>query len=333
MGGKSDPYARVLSGMQVRAQTDYILDNLDPEWDTALYVPVHSMREDLVFEIMDYNDISKDKSIGLCDFLLKDVIKETKTENDQVVYDALEPVDRWVELTNRERKKGKGQLHYIASFIPLMEFEKQKKKEEETAAEAGKDAPQQEAPATPPQEPADASTAAVLPTIPEKEIHGEVVKVTEDRSKVNLLAYESGVLTVTIHEVKLPEKYRVNAEILLDSVDPQYRTAELKGNDLPFNETGDAFVKEMDFSKLMVRVRPVRDNDKEDEDVGQWSSSVRDIVRRLMERDPSKEEEEDEGQVYKLANSNGGTIRLSFKFTPVVKFKLDPRESLESKCY
>lgn len=92
-GGKSDPYVRVMSGMQVRGQSDWIPDNLDPEWDTVLYVPVHSMREDLIFEVMDYNDIQKDKTLGLCDFLLKDIIKESKTSEGQVFYESLNPIE------------------------------------------------------------------------------------------------------------------------------------------------------------------------------------------------------------------------------------------------
>lgn len=94
VGGKSDPYARVLSGMQVRGQTERIDDDLDPNWNTILYVPVHSIREDLVIEVMDYNEIQKDKSLGVTSVILKDFIQERTAENGQVVYESKEVQDR-----------------------------------------------------------------------------------------------------------------------------------------------------------------------------------------------------------------------------------------------
>ncbi|KAI9277156.1 C2 domain-containing protein [Phascolomyces articulosus] len=339
-GGKSDPYVRVLSGMQVRAQCERVDDNLDPDWDAIFYVPVHSTREDLIFEVMDYNDIQKDKSLGLFDFILKDIVKESKTEDGQTFYEGLDAIDKWVDLTSAERKKGKGKLHFSASFIPTMDIPKppateEKEQEQTQQPEQSTEQPAESAsagngqvpPATPPQE------AQAAPDIPaEKDLHGEVIKYTsDDKAKVDLLAYESGVLSVSIHNAKFPERIRATASILLDSNDSQYRTASIKGVDMPFNETGDAFVKEMDFSKLIVRVQQDNDKDKDDSNIGYYTSSVRDIVRKIMERQAKGEEEEDSIETFKLLDSDLGTIRLSFNFVPVVNFKLDPRESLENQ--
>lgn len=93
-GGKSDPYLRIMSGLQSRGQTEAVLDNLDPVWDTALYVPIHSLREDLMLEVMDYNDVQSDKFLGMCDLLIKDLVIEKKTEDGQSVYEALPCVQR-----------------------------------------------------------------------------------------------------------------------------------------------------------------------------------------------------------------------------------------------
>lgn len=231
-----------------------------------------------------------------------------------------------------ERRKGKGRLHFAASFIPMMELPQPEKKEEEEKKEENKEeankddvANGQEPPATPPEE-ADQLAVADLP---ESDLHGELIKYNAEK-KIDYLAYESGILTVTIHGAKYKERVKGFAEVLVDSNDPQWRTAQIKGVDLPFNETGDAFVKEMDFSRVVVRIRPSSDDDKDDSTIGYFTSSVRDIVRRIMEK---TDEENEEGESYRLIDSDGATIRLSFKFTPVVNFKLDPRESLESKSY
>ncbi|KAF7727699.1 hypothetical protein EC973_007255 [Apophysomyces ossiformis] len=314
-GGKSDPYVRVLAGMQVRGQTDVILDDLDPVWNSSLYVPVHSLREDLIFQVMDYNDISKDKILGLHDFILKDIVKETVVDG-QTIYVGLDPVDRWVDLTSNERKKGKGRLHYTASFYPILELPKEEEEKEETGEEI-----------TEQKEESEKQVDGVIPadkTLPERDLHGELIKYTEDK-KIDLLAYESGILAVTIHDVKLPERMKVTTDILLDSNDPQYRTSQAKGIHLPFNETGDAFVKEMEFSRLVVRVKAVKDNDKDDSHVGYYSRPVRDIVRALMNEDNS------EPKSFDLLECPGGSVRLNFKFTPVIQFKLDPSESMENQ--
>ncbi|KAI8376305.1 C2 domain-containing protein [Radiomyces spectabilis] len=331
-GGKSDPYVRILSGMQVRGQTEYIDDNLDPTWDTALYVPVHSIREDLILEVMDYNEFQKDKTLGQADLILKDIIRETTTPDGQKVYEGVHksPQDRHADLLNHERKKGKGTLHYEVSFHPTLELAKKEdeKKDETQAAEA----PAEQTNGTTPAQPdTETSTAPVKEELPEKDLHGELIKYTEDK-RIDLLAYNSGILSVTIHAAQLPEKEKVTADILLDSNDAQYRTAQVKGRDLPFNETGDAFVKELDFSRLVVRLKPVKDNDKEDSYVGFWTNPVRDIVKKLQTRSAEEQELiELKGEEFKLLECPGGTIRLSFAYRPVIQFALDPSESLENQ--
>ncbi|RCI05087.1 hypothetical protein CU098_011999 [Rhizopus stolonifer] len=290
-GGKSDPYVRVMSGLQSRAQTEAILDNLNPVWDTAVYVPIHSMREDLMLEVMDYNDIQKDKLLGMCDLFIKDLVEEKKTD-DQVVYEPLPAVKRQVELMNNTRKPGRGQLDYEASFFPTLALAKQDTENEEAPIE-----------------------------YPKTDLHGELVRYTPDH-KIDLLSYASGVLSVKIHDVDLPQKAKAVVELLVDSNDAQYRTTPVKGTHLTFDEFGDAFVKEMDFSRLIVRVRDAKDDYKDEGRIGFWTSTVQDIIQSMTE---------DEAQEYRLLDCQGGMIRLSFKFVPVVKFTLDPSESLENQ--
>lgn len=322
-GGKSDPYVRVMSGMQPRGQTEAVLDNLDPVWDTALYVPIHSMREDLLLEVMDWNDVQKDKFLGMCELLIKDIVAEKKDENDQVVYEALPAIKRTAELISHERKTGRGQLNYEASFFPTLALAKQATDEEKEDKEVKENKEEKK-------EETDAEKVdvpkATLPEqdVVEKDLNGEIIHYTADK-KIDLLSYESGILSVTIHQVQLPSKTKAVAEILIDSNDAQYRTSQQKGDRLYFNETGDAFVKEMEFSRLVLNVR--KPDDKGEERIGFFTSTVRDIVKEIM----NGSFEEDKSKEYRLLGCAEGRIHLSFKFTPVVRFKLDRSESLESK--
>lgn len=240
-------------------------------------------------------------------------------------------VFRTVDLTNLERTKSKGTIHYAASFHPTLELAKQEEKEgegEETPAtgEENKEAVDQTEAAI--QDAAVGGTSEKSDdALPEKDIHGETIQYTDDK-KINLIGYESGILTVTIQSVKIPNRNRAVVDVLVDSNDAQFTTSQLRGVELPFHETGDAFVKEMDFSRLMVNVRRWTDNEKEREVIGYYTTPVRDIVRQIM----NGEHDSEKGKEVNLLDCAGGTARLAFKFTPVIQFKLDPAESLESKC-
>lgn len=241
---------------------------------------------------------------------------------------------------NHDRKSGRGQLNYEASFFPTLALAHQATEEELKAKEkknekytATQDAKKNDKEATSiTTEPVDSTEPTELTAgPPTKDLHGEPIKYTDDK-KIDLLSYESGVLTVKIHEVVLPQKAKAVVEILLDSNDAQFRTSEAKGTTLSFQESGDAFVKEMDFSRLVVCVRNPK-HDNEEHRLGFWTDSVRNIVQDIQTQSKSENEKEatDDIKEYKLLDCPNGLIRLSFKFIPVVQFKLDPSESLESK--
>lgn len=94
--GKQSPYVRVKSGKQVRARTE-ILDNTEvPEWGEYHYVPIHSMRENLVLEVMSWTSGSKDKSLGTTLVNLSDLITECKDDNQNVYYESkVDKLDRY----------------------------------------------------------------------------------------------------------------------------------------------------------------------------------------------------------------------------------------------
>ncbi|CAO3643790.1 unnamed protein product [Cunninghamella blakesleeana] len=355
--GKSDPYVRILSGTQIRGQTEYIDDNLNPDWNTALYIPVHSIREDLLIEVMDYNDIQSDKSLGVTDLILKDLIKVTKLDDENVIYDALETVERNVDLKNIERTKSYGTIQYAASFHPTLELaKKQEEKENEKTNENDIEKETVETAignqsSTTVNETTTATTTTTTTTIttttttsseetteasekdtaieetPENDIHGEKIKYTEDK-KIDLKGYESGILSIDIKNISIPSnRGRTIADILVDSNDAQYTTAILKGADLPYHETADAFVKELDFSQLTINVRKWSDNEKDYEIVGYCKVFVRDIIRDIMNGTHDCET----GKEVKLLDCENGTALLGFKYTPVINFKLDPSESLENQ--
>lgn len=119
LGGKSDPYVRVSINNRTLARTEVQNNNLNPIWDQIVYVPVHNLRERVNFEIMDYENIGKDRPLGSVSLDVSEcaVASETDpaypyaTKGHQVRNDRI-----------RLEKAGmyKGTLNYEVDFKPAM---------------------------------------------------------------------------------------------------------------------------------------------------------------------------------------------------------------------
>ncbi|KAG2172009.1 hypothetical protein INT43_001486 [Umbelopsis isabellina] len=346
-GGKSDPYVRVKSGVQVRAQTDVVDNNLNPEWGSILYVPIHSIKEDLTLEVMDWNANSKDKSLGVVDLTVKELVKQcAEGEGDslQKWHESTgKKIDNWLALKSLDRTQVKGELRFAAEFYPTLALAKNATQEEkEKAVQGDAEAAVNEAEGRGEVSDIGAETdkmiAKIDSEIPEKDLHGTYIKYTPD-DIVDLRSYESGIISVKIMEVQFDSPKHMCAEVLVDSIIPQYRTTKLKGTSLEFNETTDAFVKETDFSRVAIQLKDGDADEKSSDVKAYWVGQVSDILRRIQVRNRQLRDQNespstpDEGQWYPLLGDDSGNaqIRLSFNFLPVLDFKLDPRESLENQ--
>ncbi|ORX52810.1 hypothetical protein DM01DRAFT_1336589 [Hesseltinella vesiculosa] len=353
-GGKSDPYVRVMAGSQSRARTQVIENNLFPEWGEFHYVPIHHMRDNLVMEVMDWNAKTKDKLLGSATLRIRDLVKEHRLAKDKTThqpevkwYSQLAKIDKWVPLKSPNGKTNKGELRYTAEFYPGLALppsvnqqpaivtqcdanttENSPDKKSGLATDCESSAPADMTPTT---------TTSLTAT----DLHGLAIKWTPD-GFVDLKSYSSGVLMVRIHEVEMARPVHAYCSVLVDSLYSQYRTVGLKGKSLLFNEAADAFVKEADFSKLYIEVKPfTSDNDKNEEKYGYWSGSVNDVMRLVQHHNRTRQtsafqdtEQTDEGQWLDLSDTSAdlpGRIRLSFAYFPLADFELNPDESLENQ--
>jgi Ca2+-dependent lipid-binding protein len=100
--------------------TAYLLIDLNPVWDQIIYTPVHSLKETLLLEVMDYQNLTKDRSLGTVELKVNELAREKPK-------DAGDPLCSF-ESTGREDKSEpirldrgnqyKGELHYVAEFLP-----------------------------------------------------------------------------------------------------------------------------------------------------------------------------------------------------------------------
>jgi Ca2+-dependent lipid-binding protein len=114
--GKSDPYVRVLlSGVQ-KGRTVTWQNNLNPDFDEVVYVLVHSIREKLIVEVMDEENMAKDRSLGHLEVSLKEYIQEENGE--YAVHDTKELLSQ--QLIWGPGRSNKGTLNYSCSFFPCI---------------------------------------------------------------------------------------------------------------------------------------------------------------------------------------------------------------------
>lgn len=113
MGGKSDPYCRVLSNNTVTGRTETIQNNLNPEWNSYVYAPVRSLQDRLTLEILDYQSKSKDRRLGSVSLSVGEYIQHTDSG-----YTATGLREKEEPIRLKGDKGIKGMLRFNAIFVP-----------------------------------------------------------------------------------------------------------------------------------------------------------------------------------------------------------------------
>lgn len=113
--GKSDPYVQVLLSGIEKARTVTFQNDLNPDWDEVIYVPMHSNRERLTLEVMDEENVGKDRSLGLVELAASDYVHQADN-GEYEVHDSKR------QMSEPLRMKGigapKGTLNFTVSFFP-----------------------------------------------------------------------------------------------------------------------------------------------------------------------------------------------------------------------
>ncbi|KAI8389419.1 C2 domain-containing protein [Blakeslea trispora] len=335
-----DSYVRIKSNNQKRAKTEIIDNSTNPEWGEHHYIPVHSMYETFVLELMQWNSKDKDKLIGSTMLSAHEMMEERKTDNTSW-YKALDKkLERQVPLHNGNSQKGF--LIYTAEFYPTMTLKEEQENEEneETIPETKEG---EEATSSSNKTSSDALQKNELPMV---DLHGIPIRYTPD-DLVDIHAYNSGVMTIKVHEIKSSTVYECYCHIMIDSLSPQHKTEVLKGRTLAFNATTDAFVKDAGLSRVAIELKPKDSTEKDDAKVAYWYESTERIIQQIQRRARQKLltssswnmanlfkiEDDDEGEWYNLLQPAGGSaqVRLSFSYSPLLNFRLDPQESMENQ--
>ncbi|GAB7350158.1 hypothetical protein MBLNU459_g0823t3 [Dothideomycetes sp. NU459] len=128
--GKSDPYARVLLSGIMKGRTVTYKNNLNPDWDEVVYVPIHSTREKLTLEVMDEETLGKDRSLGMIELSASDFVHQEES-GEYAINDSKKVLAEQLRIG----KKGppKGVLNFTASFFPTLNVIDPEDEEKEAA--------------------------------------------------------------------------------------------------------------------------------------------------------------------------------------------------------
>lgn len=183
-------------------------------------------------------------------------------------------------------------------------------------------------------------------TLPKFDLHGLPIRYTPD-DLIDLSSYGSGILTIKIHEVKSSTFMDCYCRVMIDSLTSQHQTNTLKGRTLTFNETTDAFIKDAGFSRVAIELKPAEKTEKDDDRIAYWFDSSDRIIQQIQRRAREQKfydnegsfdlrqmlmhTEQDEGEWYDLLGIEGAQIRLSFGYSPLLTYTVNPDESIENQ--
>ncbi|KAF8604948.1 tricalbin [Ceratobasidium sp. AG-I] len=360
LGGKSDPYVRVMLNAVTMARTEVKNNNLNPEWDQIVYVPVHSLREILYLECMDYQHLTKDRSLGFVELPVASLAEQCDDERVPFVGTGKRDVAGPIRL---DKGLFKGELHYTAEFIPAIalrgvsfegaddikraiERAKGGHEDEEgvaSADESSESSSDEEMQKVPMEITVNAKGHRVSKHRPAKsidtmrtgqtgntDVSDSIDELEEETPETKgpgvemsieeILAHQSGVLVFNIMDGQLAKKARL--EVLLDDgYWPVFGTEKARSTQANWEQVGEGFVKELDFGRVWLRLNENDEGDKEDI-IAEFKLDTKEFLEQSLAGPATFTLVDAEGK-------NKSTIRIQAKYVPV-EITLDPRESINN---
>ncbi|KAI9841404.1 MAG: hypothetical protein M1837_000737 [Sclerophora amabilis] len=329
--GKSDPYVRVLlSGIET-ARTVTFQNNLNPDWDEVIYVPMHSTREKLTLEVMDQENLGKDRSLGLIEVAASDYIRQTEN-GEHVATGERQQLSDGLRLNGKGSPRGK--LNYTVSFYPCLnvadpEEEEQEKKEQEEAAKVTdeKDAVDVDNERKESAGKVDTNLASQLAQSEDRQldVNGEQNQPKLHLKPDDLIKYKSGLIVFKLIEGDMTHS-NCQVEVLIDDMlFPSYISSKARSRHTKFDEVGDTFVRELDVSQITLRLRQKSDSrgdDKPDYTLAKLTGNTLDTLKQGLYTPTVLSLRDNEGGVSK--------VKVSLRYIPV-DMQLDPAESVDNQ--
>ncbi|OLL23513.1 hypothetical protein NEOLI_001252 [Neolecta irregularis DAH-3] len=346
-GGKSDPYVRIMVLNDVRAKTVVIQSELNPHWDEILYVPLHSEKEIYTLEVMDWQNLTHDRSLGFTEVSASDLIKQDENNGEYLENSAR--VERTEPLISRSNhNSAKGHLIYNASFYPCLNVAdpmgtgNDTSMETETDLDLATDYDVSDGEASLHRKMSKVPEPSKTPDKVTESAHGSsehLESLQESASSNNsskkrkvsppkvhltpeeLLNHNSGILIWNIIEAEVVKKDSYLQIYLDDLPNPSYTSSKTRSKHAKFDEVGDGFVRELDLSLIRMRLMD-KDTNSDDDVIAKIQGSTHTILKQAL-NNPTD---------ITLRGNDGSSlckVKISLKYIPV-KIHIDARESVNN---
>ncbi|OJA07635.1 hypothetical protein AZE42_01107 [Rhizopogon vesiculosus] len=350
LGGKSDPYVRVLVNNITLGRTEVINNNLSPEWDQIIYIPE---RQSMFMEVMDYQHLTKDRSLGSVELHVGDLACESSTD-PQYRYESTGPR----EVAERIKLDGssdsyKGELHYRAEFIPALnlkhvhfdagENEVQKVAHEAQRRHGNGNGSSSRSISSSSSDEEERFVTITRPTTEtgtngahrggssesvrtngggdaKSDKAAESVKSGIELSKEELFKHQSGIIIFNVMGGHLQKKARLDV-LLDDAYWPAFSTLKSRGTNAQWSQVGEGFLKELDFGRVWLRLNESGDPDKDDI-IAEWKGDAKGFLDATLDRRSTFTLRDPDG--------NSSTVEIEARYVPV-PVKLLPRESINNQ--
>ncbi|ODA82874.1 hypothetical protein RJ55_01383 [Drechmeria coniospora] len=326
--GKSDPYVRVLMSGVDKARTVTFRNDLNPEWDEVLYLPIHTPRDRLSLEVMDAEKLGKDRSLGLVEVFAGDFVHQDDN-GEYLVHDKKQVRNEGLRLHGKGIPKGA--LTYTVSFYPCLNVADPEEDEEEEGAEKaaagdkitngtskGGDLPSDAKPSAKADKDGEKQSQSSTST-PERQSVEKKGPPKIRLSPEELLKHESGLLIFRLLEGELPES-NSRLEVFVDDMAyASYVSSTTQGKTHKFDEIGDCVIREIDVSRLTIKAR--KKGDEKDQILAQLTGNTLETLKQCLNNPTTLKLKSDDGK--------NGWVKVSLKYVPI-KMQLDPSESINN---
>ncbi|KAK4700199.1 hypothetical protein P7C70_g6053, partial [Phenoliferia sp. Uapishka_3] len=291
-GGKSDPYARILSNGIVVARTRFIDNDLNPAWDEFVYVEIHSIKDAYTLEVMDYQHNGKDRSLGVTDFKVNDLLTEGTDKKLKPWLSTGKKVRR--EALKIDRKKTvKGSVDFEVEFFPCAHLKNV------------------------------SFTEPVSNAIEEEEEDEEEVQPAANGANgangVNGVNGTAGSPTSSTKPKKLEEDPNEGIVIPREELMKTHSTEPARSPHAVWDEIGESFIRELDYSQIILKLNMAEKETHEDI-----------VASKTIDMNEFLEAALDKPATFILGEGSArNTVTIAAKYIPV-DIVLEPRESVNN---
>ncbi|BFZ55473.1 Tricalbin-2 [Savitreella phatthalungensis] len=335
--GKPDPYVSVLVNGKRSGRTVTVKNEFNPVWNEIVYVAVRNPRERIKLECMDYQQRTKDRSLGTIDVDLSQLVRQ----NPAGYYEECDDRTPRTAMFKLGNGQSKGTLKYSISFHPALSVyttEEEEKLDKEAAERTTN--PVLASPVSAARTSFD-NKAAANPAVDQliqqaapRHKRSESVLTTSTTSRARALAppkmrlaaadlgkYQSGFLVVDLLEGDFAHSGAYLQVFLDDYLYSSYSSAKVRSRHVQWNnETMDVFVRELDLSQIQLRVNESHENTSDAETLGEAADSTLSILKRSFNT-----------PITIALPGKHGASKLTFKSRWIpVPLQLDARESVNN---